>query len=612
MQAQAILGLVEGARNGYRADTRTLEALVAPILANRRADGGFVSDGKPAHLFGALAVALLDERVPQPSLGPAAALLVASQRGDGAIPPVSVEAPVMEGELQSTALAVLVLRRVVERQGDAAARDALARAVGFLEHAPATTTQDRTHRILGLAWAGRPVGAWVADLLAQQLADGSWKEHPSMQAGNPMATGQALYALKVARGAPEGEGFARGVAWLLARQEEDGGWRYGAAGVETRSKRPSRFAASMWAALGLGASYGPLRIRIQAPAEGALAQATLRIRAELLEPPPAPLEEVRLVFEGRVLARGRDPWIDAELGRTLPDGAIAAIVAEARTTSGLLAQDRVFVHGAAPRGALEVTSRRLRYPPRLLFMIDQSGSMRGKVAGKDGAPLEKMAAARTAVRGVLARLPAGHEVGIRGYGAHAPTAQRDCEDTHLAWKVEPLSEQTRQMLDVLVGAMRPAGMTPIALALERAAEDLAGRGVVILVSDGQETCKRDPCATARRLLASHPTLQIHTVGFDIARDEAARTELRCVASAGGGRFLPASGPIDLAEALEEMARPTVLVRRAGDGAIHARTSVGAPALWLEVGDYELEVLAEGQARRRVTIRHGQSTRVALE
>jgi hypothetical protein len=50
---------------------------------------------------------------------------------------------------------------------------------------------------------------------------------------------------------------------------------------------------------------------------------------------------------------------------------------------------------------------------------------------------------------------------------------------------------------------------------------------VILVSDGKETCKGDPCLTAKALAEADGSLIIHTIGF--AADSAAKYQLQCIA-----------------------------------------------------------------------------------
>lgn len=64
------------------------------------------------------------------------------------------------------------------------------------------------------------------------------------------------------------------------------------------------------------------------------------------------------------------------------------------------------------------------------------------------------------------------------------------------------------------------------------------RATVVLVSDGIETCHRDPCQVATELAMSSVDFTIHVIGFDLSEADQAR--LRCMADKTGGLFLPAA------------------------------------------------------------------------
>jgi len=630
VQAQALLGIAEGSRNGYRFPPNVMTELVGPIVRAQTARGWIRFRGdKKGHLMGAFGLAVADTQDPQPGLASAVAHLRRAQRPDGIIPPFKEEAPVMEGAAQSTALSIYVFQRQLEHEADSELVAAVARAADALEVIPVTTTHDRAHRVLGLAWAGRASQGFAEDLIAQQRADGGWLEHPELRESSPMATGQALYALEIARWPVDEARFRRGVEFLMNRQDREGYWQY-RGHSDTRSKRPSRFAATMWAALGLGAAYGPLTVRIETPDHDARVGGGTLVRAVATNHTSQAIEQLQLFAGGVELASSGTGRLETQLARPLGVDETLELRAVVRLDDSRWAEDAIRVRGpAAPvlpveevppdagvpedlTGLLEVTSGVRRFPQRLLFVIDQSGSMAKKLAGAEGRTLVKMKAAQDAIVGVIARVPVGQQLGIRAYGANAPRRARDCEDTHLAWKVEPLSEETRQMLSILVGAMRPRGMTPIAYALERGVEDLGGDGVMIVVSDGEETCGRDPCATAAKLASRYPRLQIHTVGFDIAENAAAREQMLCVAASGGGRYLAADDEIQLADALIETPRATVLIWDRDQQHVVAKTSVGAPPLSLPVGGYRLEVLLPGQAVSDVTIAAGATFTVRVE
>jgi hypothetical protein len=112
----------------------------------------------------------------------------------------------------------------------------------------------------------------------------------------------------------------------------------------------------------------------------------------------------------------------------------------------------------------------------------------------------------------------------------------------------------RTALQQALAALRPdASGTPLALAIEQGAAAVRTRpagtpGMVLVVTDGVDTCRGDPCAAARAARAADPGLTISVV------DIAANPGLACLAEATGGRlFSPASGA-DLGRAVAEAIR----------------------------------------------------------
>src|SRR3990170_4257503 len=133
--------------------------------------------------------------------------------------------------------------------------------------------------------------------------------------------------------------------------------------------------------------------------------------------------------------------------------------------------------------------------PAVHLIIDASGSMAGQVEGRS-----KIDIAREVLLGLVNDLPADAQIAVTAYGHRR---KDDCADIEA---LAPLGPKDAARIESRVRALRPVGMTPIAGALEAAGRDLAARAgqknVVILVSDGVETCKGDPCAVAKRLRAA--------------------------------------------------------------------------------------------------------------
>lgn len=185
----------------------------------------------------------------------------------------------------------------------------------------------------------------------------------------------------------------------------------------------------------------------------------------------------------------------------------------------------------------------------VLLVLDASGSMNGQLP--DGTL--KITAAKAAVATVVDSLPQEIRLGFRAYGHQSPREERDCRDTELLVGFGELATVRDRVLEASRG-LRARGYTPITHVIELAANDIAaedGDKLIILVSDGKETCDGDPCATARALRAAGAQLVMHAVGFGV--DQATRFQLRCVADATGGSYFDAGDEKELVEAIDSAA-----------------------------------------------------------
>lgn len=188
--------------------------------------------------------------------------------------------------------------------------------------------------------------------------------------------------------------------------------------------------------------------------------------------------------------------------------------------------------------------RTTRTTRNLAVILDASGSMLARI---DGTP--KTVIARQALIALVNRLPETTNVALRTYGHRRAD---DCSDTEL---IQPPGPMQRNDLIARINAIRPVngGRTPIAQSLADMAQDLAGiEGdvLIVLVSDGDETCGGDPVTTASMLRAANPRLRVSVIGFDIEQEEW-RRRLEGIAAAGGGAYFDASNAAQLADALEQ-------------------------------------------------------------
>ncbi len=145
-----------------------------------------------------------------------------------------------------------------------------------------------------------------------------------------------------------------------------------------------------------------------------------------------------------------------------------------------------------------------------MIVFDGSGSMSQIALTQMGVP--RISEARQALRQVIPEIAAARRLGLVIYG---PSGDRICRNVDLRfgpqWRAAP------RILDDVRG-LRPAGGTPLTQAVREAARALDYKrepGVVVLVTDGDETCGGAPCQLAAELAAEAPGLTVHVIGFKV-------------------------------------------------------------------------------------------------
>jgi ankyrin repeat protein/mono/diheme cytochrome c family protein len=155
--------------------------------------------------------------------------LMASQTAEGYWhTPENRRPPMTSGKFQTAALAIFAIKNYAPEVEKLNCEKAVARAVAWLEKATPVTNQDRSFRLLGLAWGGGSASVIRREsksLAALQRADGGWSQLLTMSS-DAYAAGEALFALGYAgRMAPGDPVFRKGVDYLLRTQASDGSWR---------------------------------------------------------------------------------------------------------------------------------------------------------------------------------------------------------------------------------------------------------------------------------------------------------------------------------------------------------------------------------------------------
>lgn len=219
------------------------------------------------------------------------------------------------------------------------------------------------------------------------------------------------------------------------------------------------------------------------------------------------------------------------------------------------------------------------------LILDASGSMLKRQDGQ-----RRIDVAKTVLSDLVTQtVPPGTPFALRVFGHREADSCR----TDLEIALSPLAAAPAAGRIAAIEAMNLA-KTPIARSLELVASDLAGvEGpvVVVLVTDGEETCGGDPAAAAETLRGRGFDVRVNIVGFAIDDDDL-RSRFRYWAEVGGGAYLDAASADDLGSSIRQSLRASLEVLDPA-GEVVATGSVGGEQLRLPAGSYRLRV--EGRA-----------------
>lgn len=197
-----------------------------------------------------------------------------------------------------------------------------------------------------------------------------------------------------------------------------------------------------------------------------------------------------------------------------------------------------------PHGAWADEGQQAQQP--VVVVTDFSGSMNEKDADSKGTT--RIAAAKTAVKGLLADTPKDSRLGLVVYGARNDS----CDDIQTLNKVGAFDAAA---LGKQVDGLQAKGNTPIGPALKHAAKELEGiegPKAMVLVSDGEPNCEPPPaCDVAKELAGQGIDLTVHTIGFKISGNAKAKQTLRCIAEATGGSYTDVDDAGSLQEAMKQ-------------------------------------------------------------
>ncbi|MBL7904616.1 MAG: VWA domain-containing protein [Bacteroidales bacterium] len=175
---------------------------------------------------------------------------------------------------------------------------------------------------------------------------------------------------------------------------------------------------------------------------------------------------------------------------------------------------------------------------RILFLFDGSQSMLGKWQSD-----VKMNIAKRMMSNLIDSLKTydNLQIALRVYGHQKQYPPADCHDTKLE---VPFADNNFDLVKNRIESLTPRGTTPLAYALEQAANDFPPcdncRNIIILITDGIEECGGDPCTSSLLLQQNGVVMKPFIIG--IGRDF--KDAFNCV-----GTYFDAASEVSFKKAL---------------------------------------------------------------
>jgi Ca-activated chloride channel homolog len=186
-----------------------------------------------------------------------------------------------------------------------------------------------------------------------------------------------------------------------------------------------------------------------------------------------------------------------------------------------------------------------------MIVFDASGSMSGNQVLGIPNSRPRIDEVRSALSHVLPSAARLRRVGLVTYG---PGPYNQC---NVSLDLKPTANATEPIMRA-VNSIVPAGKTPLTAGVEQAAEALDYRttpGVIVVVTDGEETCGGSPCDLAKYLHDNAAQLAVHVIAFRYEgyswTGGSSITDLMCLAEQNNGLYIKANDEGELIDALEK-------------------------------------------------------------
>ena len=198
----------------------------------------------------------------------------------------------------------------------------------------------------------------------------------------------------------------------------------------------------------------------------------------------------------------------------------------------------------------QATDSRAPCTEDVMVDFDASGSMAGNLVQGIFSDRTRIGEVREALAAVLPKAAKLRNIGLITYGP-GPYAQ-----CNVQLNFSPLPDASHRILNA-VEAIVPAGKTPIVKAVQQAIDVLDYKnkpGVVVLLTDGEETCGGAPCDLGKKI-KTEGDITIHVVGYQLTgyRWTGAQSylEVKCLSEETGGLYITTRNRQDLIDAFEK-------------------------------------------------------------
>ena len=254
-------------------------------------------------------------------------------------------------------------------------------------------------------------------------------------------------------------------------------------------------------------------------------------------------------------------------------------------------------------GAIEVELAGMPTAGAVEFIFDASGSMWARL---DGVPRIEIAR-KVLVDLVNNTLPDDANVALRVFG------NREAQSCRTDLEIRPGPLDRAALVKFLEGIQpKDRSRTPLAESLrlvEKDLEKVEGAKLVILLTDGEESCDGDPDAAIEELREKGLDLRLNIVGLAID-DAALKTAFARWAASGGGQYFDTGSGEQLGAALRDAMLPKFQVIDASDTVI-ATGSAGGKAVDVPVGTYRVRVMTDPPLEvPNVEVRENTTARVS--